>query len=74
MAFQKNGENLIYTAHGLLAVTSDSGVFSPHQLILFSASFSLRQKVKKKIFLAGGVPGLMTPTVGHGRPGNFDVI
>ena len=47
LAFQKNGENLIYTAHGLLAVTSDSGVFSPHQLILFSASFSLRQKLKK---------------------------
>ena len=33
------GEKLIYTAHGLLAATSDSGVFSLHQFILFRAFF-----------------------------------
>ena len=33
--FLKNGEKVIYTAHGLLAVTSNSGVFSLHQFILF---------------------------------------
>ena len=35
----KNGEKVIYTAHGLLAVTSNSGVFSLHQFILFFAFF-----------------------------------